>query len=420
MDAILENLLFIKFIGAIICSVGGYIEIMENDLGELGETVEDYNRNWEFQSILLKLYEREFSGTIRFYKSGFFWVSDSYEKPIYNLAFTLTNSISKFFFPKFPIQGYGSKFPSMGNNMPFIFYNPTRMIEKFEPKVENIGFRLLPYYLGNLGKINMEPCLYRGGFNNENLQGPCNENSTIRMLLDILMENCNKLKEGLYTYNKLKKDLILEKICLTDISNVKFRILMEKALNIFGTVEFLNADSSKRLSDGFCHFQSDNLNFTVKENLRFSENWLDRSTYFAMSIPFYSKTCPFNAMIIGEKKGTNVNAFIPVACNANILKKITYSIELIFEVFRGVYKFNSKNEPVKFSVYASGNKGPFCSNLRTLLMVYGFYHDLDMIECINIKNEDLRLLNYFSELPEHMRFNIDEDSEDSENEEFMF
>ena len=72
MDAILENLLFIKFIGAIICSIGGYIEIMENDLGELGETVEDYNRNWEFQSILLKLYEREFSGTIRFYKSGFF------------------------------------------------------------------------------------------------------------------------------------------------------------------------------------------------------------------------------------------------------------------------------------------------------------------------------------------------------------
>ena len=36
----------------------GYIEIMENDLGELGETVEDYNRNWEFQSILLKLYEK--------------------------------------------------------------------------------------------------------------------------------------------------------------------------------------------------------------------------------------------------------------------------------------------------------------------------------------------------------------------------
>ena len=88
----------------------------------------------------------------------------------------------------------------------------------------------------------------------------------------------------------------------------------------------------------------------VKENLRYSINWLDRFTYFAMSIPFYSKTCSFNAMIIGAKKGTNVNAFIPVACNVNILKKITYSIKLIFEVFRGVNKFNSKNKPVKYKI----------------------------------------------------------------------
>ena len=52
-----------------------------------------------------------------------------------------------------------------------------------------------------------------------------------------------------------------------------------------------------------------------------------------------------------------------------------------------------------FNVYASGDKSPFCFNLRTLLMVYGFYHDLDMIECVNICDEDLRLFNYFSDIP---------------------
>ena len=34
-------------------------------------------------------------------------------------------------------------------------------------------------------------------------------------------------------------------------------------------------------------------------------------------------------------------------------------------------------------------------------MVYGFYHNLDMIECVNICDEHLRLLNYFSNIPDH-------------------
>ena len=116
------------------------------------------------------------------------------------------------------------------------------------------------------------------------------------------MENCNNLKAGLYTYDKLQKDLLLEKICLADISNLKFRILLEKMLNIFGTIEFLNSDTSKRVSDGFFYFTSDNLNTNVKKNLKYSENWLDIYTYFAMTIPFYSKSKSFNAMIIGAKK----------------------------------------------------------------------------------------------------------------------
>ena len=34
-------------------------------------------------------------------------------------------------------------------------------------------------------------------------------------------------------------------------------------------------------------------------------------------------------------------------------------------------------------------------------MVYGFYHNLDMIECVNICDEHLRLLKYFSDIPDH-------------------
>ena len=133
MDAILENLTFMRFIGAIMCSVRGYISVLENDLGELGGTVEDYNRNWEFQSILVKLCEREFSGTLQMYKNGFFWVSNSYEKPIHNPAITITNNMARFILPKNSIPIYGTKFPSMGNDMLFIFYNPARMIDNYEP-----------------------------------------------------------------------------------------------------------------------------------------------------------------------------------------------------------------------------------------------------------------------------------------------
>ena len=39
-------------------------------------------------------------------------------------------------------------------------------------------------------------------------------------------------------------------------------------------------------------------------------------------------------------------------------------------------------------------------------------NDLDMIECINISDEDLRLLNFFSQVPEHQRHQTDGVSDD--------
>ena len=77
--------------------------------------------------------------------------------------------IEKFIFPK--IQNFGSKYPSRNAN-PFIFYDPTRIARKYEAKVENIGFRLLSYYLG---KMNNELSLYREGVSFGTLQGPRNE-----------------------------------------------------------------------------------------------------------------------------------------------------------------------------------------------------------------------------------------------------
>ena len=111
MDAILENLTFMRFIGAIMCSVRGYISVLENDLGELGGTVEDYNRNWEFQSILMKLCEREFSGTLQMYKNGFFGCPTHMKN-----RFTILQSQSQtiwpgLFYPKILFQSMEPSFP---------------------------------------------------------------------------------------------------------------------------------------------------------------------------------------------------------------------------------------------------------------------------------------------------------------------
>ena len=56
----------------------------------------------------------------------------------------------------------------------------------------------------------------------------------------------------------------------------------------------------------------------------------------------------------------------------------------------------------------------FFNNLKCLLLVYAFYHDLDMIECINLSDEDLRLLNYFSKVPDH-RHQTGDNSEDDDD-----
>ena len=44
------------------------------------------------------------------------------------------------------------------------------------------------------------------------------------------------------------------------------------------------------------------------------------------------------AVVIGDRDGTNVKVFLPTEGTINIVKKITFSIEMIFEVFRTVYE----------------------------------------------------------------------------------
>ena len=362
MDGILGQIIRFRLIGTIICCIRGYIRVVANEKGEGGELIEDYENNWEFINILLKLRKSNFVGKISGFENGFLMVSNFKEEMNLNPDEYYVDDIEKFIFPK--IQNFGSKYPSRNAN-PFIFYDPTRIARKYEAKVENIGFRLLPYYLG---KMNNELSLYREGVSFGTLQGPRNEVPYLTSVLNKLRENFTNLQDGLYHYDKLNTALVLEKMCLFDVSTFKFRLLLENIVNFYKTIDFLNNNISIRVANAFCCFNTESLN-ELKNNLKRSENWVDLSTYFCMTLPFNS----FNAVIIGSKKGEDINVFLPVRYNIEIVRKVTFAIEIIFKVFPDVFKLTSRNRTVNFKIFSPHDTNKFFSNLRCLLLVYAFY-----------------------------------------------
>ena len=244
--------------------------------------------------------------------------------------------------------------------------------------------------------MNNSFSLYKEGVSFGTLQGPRNEVPYLTPMLTKLKESFTNLMENPYHYETLNTDLGLEKICLFDISTFKFRLLLENIVNFYKTIDFLNNDISVRIANAFCGFNTESLN-ELKNNLKRSENWLDLSTYFCMTLPFDS----FNEVIIGSKKGKDINVFVPRKCNEEIVRKVTFAIEIIFEVFRDVFKLTSRNRTVNFKIFSPHDTNGFFNNLKCLLLVYAFYHDLDMIECISISDEDLIWLNFFSQVQEH-------------------
>lgn len=411
MDSILGQLVKLRFIGTIICCVRGYIQVIANDKGEGGELIEDYESNWEFINIMRKLRKRSFIGKISGFENGFLIVSNLKEEMNYNQVKYYGDTIKKFIFPKideietftFPkIQNFGSNYPSK-NGVPFIFYDPTKIARKFEAKVENIGFRLLPYYLNN------ESSLYRERVNFGTLQGPRNEVPYLTSFIHKLREKFTSFQENPYDYETLNTDLILEKICLFDISNFKFRLLLENIVNFYKTVDFLNNDISVRIANAFCGFNTESL-AELRNSLKHSENWTDLSNYFCMTLPFDNH----NVIIIGSKKSNDVNVFA-ITCTEEVIRKVTFAIEIIFEVFRIVFKLTSRNTTVNFKILSPHDTSGFFNNLKCLLLVYAFYHDLDMIECMSLSDEDLRLLNYYSKVPEHQIYQTGDGSDDDDN-----
>ena len=411
MDSILGQLVKLRFIGTIICCVRGYIQVIANDKGEGGELIEDYESNWEFINIMRKLRKRSFIGKISGFENGFLIVSNLKEEMNYNQVKYYGDTIKKFIFQKideietftFPkIQNFGSNYPSK-NGVPFIFYDPTKIARKFEAKVENIGFRLLPYYLNN------ESSLYRERVNFGTLQGPRNEVPYLTSFIHKLREKFTSFQENPYDYETLNTDLILEKICLFDISNFKFRLLLENIVNFYKTVDFLNNDISVRIANAFCGFNTESL-AELRNSLKHSENWTDLSNYFCMTLPFDNH----NVIIIGSKKSNDVNVFA-ITCTEEVIRKVTFAIEIIFEVFRIVFKLTSRNTTINFKILSPHDTSGFFNNLKCLLLVYAFYHDLDMIECMSLSDEDLRLLNYYSKVPEHQIYQTGDSSDDDDN-----
>ena len=67
-----------------------------------------------------------------------------------------------------------------------------------------------------------------------------------------------------------------------------------------------------------------------------------------MTLPFNS----FNAVIIGSKKGEDINVFVPRQCNEEIVRKVTFAMEIIFKVFRDVFKLTSRNRTVNFKKFS--------------------------------------------------------------------
>ena len=80
MDDILGQIIRFRLIGTIICCIRGYIRVVANEKGEGGELIEDYENNWEFINILLKLRKSNFVGKISSFENGFLMVSNFKEE----------------------------------------------------------------------------------------------------------------------------------------------------------------------------------------------------------------------------------------------------------------------------------------------------------------------------------------------------
>lgn len=60
---------------------------------------------------------------------------------------------------------------------------------------------------------------------------------------------------------------------------------------------------------------------------------------------------------------------------------------------------NGKNGVVhteEYTIFSSGNRHSFVSNLRLLALVYSHFYDLDMVTFSSLTNKQLRLMNFFS------------------------
>ena len=84
-------------------------------------------------------------------------------------------------------------------------------------------------------------------------------------------------------------------------------------------------------------------------------------------------------------------------------------------MFRDVFKLTSRNRTINFKIFSPHEINGFFNDLKCLLLVYAFYHDLDMIECISLSDEDLRLLNYYSKVPEHQGYQTGDGSDNDDN-----
>ena len=94
--------------------------------------------------------------------------------------------------------------------------------------------------------------------------------------------------------------------------------------------------------------------------------------------------------------GSPVNVFIPGEVTPSILKKITFSIEIMFESCRQIYKRMTLFMPVEYTIFSSGNRHSFVSNIRLLALVYSHFYDLDMVTFSSLTDHQLRLMNFFS------------------------
>ena len=113
----------------------------------------------------------------------------------------------------------------------------------------------------------------------------------------------------------------------------------------------MSNDFCKRSSDSFTDFHNEHLNEMIKRRLAKIEIW-GESTYFGLTIPFFHSNLTYYAVVIGDRDGTNVKVFLPTVGIINIVKKITFSIEMIFEVFRTVHETKTHQSSIAYELYS--------------------------------------------------------------------